>query len=156
MAAAMPFPGAGSPRSGVLVRILRPGNGVRYPKKDDVCVIHYELFLASRDDRPDIKVEDTRERGLPFAFPVGAKRVLPGLDAAVETMSVGQVSEIFIPSWYAYGTTGSPPWIPPGADLLYRDQTAFHGGAIGSVHNVTGVLAAFYGIGAVESACGQF
>lgn len=43
----------------------------------------------------------------------------PGLEAAMERMSVGQSAMIFIPSWHAYGTTGKPPWIPPGADLIY-------------------------------------
>ena len=65
-------------------------------------------------------IQDTRSRQLPFSFKIGSKLVAPGLEAAMERMSVGQSAMIFIPSWHAYGTTGKPPWIPPGADLIYQ------------------------------------
>lgn len=58
----------------------------------------------------------------------------------MEALSVGQVAEIFIPSWYAYGTTGAPPWIPPGADLMYEVElldVLRHGTGDGAVTSTT-------------------
>ena len=45
--------------------------------------------------------------------------VLPALQVAVAEMHVGQVCEVFIPAWHAYGAAGAPPDIPPSTDLLF-------------------------------------
>jgi FKBP-type peptidyl-prolyl cis-trans isomerase len=82
--------------------------------------IHYDLFLANETDLKHKKLDDTRHRNLPFSWQVGAQQVIPGLDAAIQCLTQGQIAEIFIPAWFAYGAVGCPPWIPPHAGLLYR------------------------------------
>lgn len=42
-----------------------------------------------------------------------------GLDLAIALMEVGETAAIEVASRFAYGDTGLPPDIPPGATLLY-------------------------------------
>lgn len=47
------------------------------------------------------------------------KNVFQGLDLAIALMEVGEVAEIEVASRFAYGETGLPPDVPPGASILY-------------------------------------
>lgn len=100
---------------GVLLRIIQRGCGdERRPRNGDVCVINYSI---SRDSAAG-EMFDERHKTQPYSFKVGSKVVLPALENSIKTLKVGDVAEVFIPSHYAYGLTGSPPWIPPAADLF--------------------------------------
>ena len=52
-------------------------------------------------------------------FQVGAGQLIPGFDQGSVGMRVGGRREILIPSAQGYGDQGSPPGIPPGADLIF-------------------------------------
>ncbi len=59
------------------------------------------------------------ERGEPFSFTVGAGQVIPGWDAALSDMKVGDKVTILLPSELAYGegTRGIPPYTPLVFDI---------------------------------------
>jgi FKBP-type peptidyl-prolyl cis-trans isomerase len=46
-------------------------------------------------------------------------RVIPGFEQALIGMRVGGKRRALIPSFLAYGAAGSPPRIPPNADLIF-------------------------------------
>ena len=62
---------------------------------------------------------DSSEGGEPFAFTVGAGQVIPGWDAVVSSMKVGDKVTVLIPSDLAYGegTRGIPPYTPLVFDI---------------------------------------
>jgi len=54
-----------------------------------------------------------------FSFTLGASGVISGFDQGVLGMKVGGKRTIEIPASLAYGTTGSPPAIPPNSGLVF-------------------------------------
>ena len=65
-------------------------------------------------------IDSTKSRNLPFQFQVGSGQVFQGLDVAIRHLPLHSLSEITIPSCFAYGAKGLPPKIPPGAVLIYK------------------------------------
>lgn len=63
--------------------------------------------------------DSSRDRGQPFEFRLGAHQVIKGWDVAVSQMRVGDRWKVTIPWQLAYGARGSPPTIPPKADLVF-------------------------------------
>ena len=55
----------------------------------------------------------------PYAFKVGARRVLPGWEQGLVGMKVGGERKLAIPSDLAYGKFGMPPKMPPDSDLYF-------------------------------------
>lgn len=49
-------------------------------------------------------------------------QVVPGLDLAISFMNVGEISEIGIKTFLAYGSKGLEPRIPPYEALFYNVQ----------------------------------
>ena len=106
---------------GVLLKTLKPGDITRYPKKGDLCVIHYEVFLEEdlRAKNP-IPFDSSRAREEVFRFRLGQGQVIEGMDIAVAKMSKGQEVEARIPPTLAYGVAGYPPVVPPRSTLVFR------------------------------------
>jgi peptidylprolyl isomerase len=77
--------------------------------------VHYTGWLASDGTKFDSSVD----RGAPFEFMQGARRVIPGWDEGFEGMHVGGKRRLFIPYQLAYGELGRPPVIPAKADLIF-------------------------------------
>jgi peptidylprolyl isomerase len=77
--------------------------------------VHYTGWLASDGTKFDSSVD----RGQPFEFPQGFKRVITGWDEGFEGMHVGGKRRLFIPYQLAYGEKGRPPVIPAKADLIF-------------------------------------
>ena len=47
--------------------------------------------------------DSSRDRGKPFKFKLGGEQVIPGLDAGVSQLSIGERAKISIPAHMAYG-----------------------------------------------------
>jgi peptidylprolyl isomerase len=80
-----------------------------------VYTVHYTGWLASDGTKFDSSVD----RGTPFDFMQGTKRVITGWDQGFEGMHVGGKRRLFIPYQLAYGALGRPPVIPAKADLIF-------------------------------------
>jgi peptidylprolyl isomerase len=83
-------------------------------KKGDEIRVHYTGKLE------DGRVFDSSlKRGVPFDFPLGAGRVIPGWDEGVIGMKVGGKRTLTIPPDKAYGERGAGGVIPPNATLTF-------------------------------------
>merc|ERR1712010_183757 len=84
---------------------------------DDVTV-QYTLRLA--DSGKEVARQMGDGGGGDFQFQLGGGHVIPGFDAAVSGMSVGETKTVTIDSDDAYGSKGTPDGTIPGdADLEY-------------------------------------
>jgi FKBP-type peptidyl-prolyl cis-trans isomerase len=107
----------------VLIKTLKPGDITHYPKKGDICTIHYEVFMEDEifcNGGNAIPFDSSRGRDQVFKFLLGGGQVIDGMDIAVSKMSLGQIVEATIPYMHAYGIGGYPPVVPPRATLVFR------------------------------------
>jgi len=71
------------------------------------------------------EVFDQSKPGVPFSFPLGQGRVIPGWDIAMEKFNTGTEATIYIPSYLAYGPqaqpgNGSGSGIPANSNLIFE------------------------------------
>jgi FKBP-type peptidyl-prolyl cis-trans isomerase len=99
--------------SGLKYEILTCGEGETAEKGDTVSV-HYVGTLAD-----GTKFDSSRDRGEPFAFPLGAGQVIQGWDEGVAGMQIGETRKLTIPPELGYGPSGTGP-IPPNATLIFE------------------------------------
>jgi FKBP-type peptidyl-prolyl cis-trans isomerase len=92
---------------------MKIGDG-EAPKVGDMVEVHYTGWLED-----GTKFDSSVDRGQPFNFPLGMRRVIPGWDQGVATMRVGGKRKLIIPSDLAYGPNGIPGRIPGGATLIF-------------------------------------
>ena len=64
------------------------------------------------------KFDSSVDRGQPFKFPLGGRRVIAGWDEGVKGMKVGGKRTLIIPASKGYGASGAGP-IPPNATLIF-------------------------------------
>jgi peptidylprolyl isomerase len=104
----------GEPRTQYVMRYLdvAAGSGAE-AEPGKVYVVHYTGWL-----RDGTKFDSSRDRGTPFRFEQGKRRVIPGWDAGFEGMRVGARRRLFIPYQLAYGVRGRGR-IPPRAELIF-------------------------------------
>jgi FKBP-type peptidyl-prolyl cis-trans isomerase FkpA len=83
--------------------------------------VHYTgwLFDASAPETKGRKFDSSRDRGEPFAFPLGAGRVIAGWDRGVAGMRIGGQRRLTIPPEMGYGARGAGGVIPPNATLVF-------------------------------------
>ncbi len=93
------------------------GTGVS-PKTGQTCVMHYTGWLY-QDGVKGAKFDSSLDRGQPFEFPIGTKRVIAGWDEGVATMKVGGKRTLIIPPELGYGARGAGGVIPPNATLMF-------------------------------------
>jgi FKBP-type peptidyl-prolyl cis-trans isomerase len=55
-----------------------------------------------------------------FEFQLGAGDVIKGWDVGIVGLKVGGIRTLTVPSSLGYGKRGSPPEIPPNADLAFK------------------------------------
>ncbi|HKY10218.1 MAG TPA: FKBP-type peptidyl-prolyl cis-trans isomerase [Candidatus Binatia bacterium] len=104
--------------SGLQIKDIKPGTGAS-PKTGQTCVMHYTGWLYV-DGKKDKKFDSSVDRGQPFEFPIGTKRVIAGWDEGVASMKVGGKRELIIPPALGYGARGAGNAIPPNATLIFE------------------------------------
>lgn len=104
--------------SGLQIKDIKVGSGAS-PKSGQTCVMHYTgwLYVGGKKDR---KFDSSVDRGQPFEFPIGQRRVISGWDEGVATMKVGGKRELIIPPALGYGERGAGGVIPPNATLIFE------------------------------------
>lgn len=81
--------------------------------------VHYTGWLY-QDGKSGRKFDSSKDRGQPFAFPLGAGHVIRGWDEGVQGMKVGGTRMLIIPAELGYGARGAGGVIPPNATLLFE------------------------------------
>jgi peptidylprolyl isomerase len=105
-------------QSGLQYRDLEEGKGEK-PKSGEVCVVHYTGWLWVNDAKGK-KFDSSKDRGVPFSFPLEQGKVIKGWDEGVATMKIGGKRELIIPAKLGYGERGYPGAIPPNATLFFE------------------------------------
>ena len=103
--------------SGLKIIDTTVGTGAS-PKIGQTCVMHYTGWL-SEEGAKGKKFDSSVDRGQPFEFPIGQKRVIGGWDEGVATMKVGGKRTLIIPPQLGYGERGAGGVIPPNATLIF-------------------------------------
>ena len=112
-----PPPVAGEPtfsETGLGIIDIEAGSG-ETPETGKLVVVNYTGWLSE----DGTKFDSSLDRGTPFEFPLGAGQVIAGWDEGVATMKVGGKRRLIIPPELGYGEGGSPPTIPPNAELTF-------------------------------------
>jgi FKBP-type peptidyl-prolyl cis-trans isomerase len=106
-------PGLKQMPTGVYLKNVKKGNGPKVEPMQTVKVHYTGKFTDG------VVFDSSVERGEPFSFMVGAGQVIPGWDATVADMKVGDKVTVLIPSDLAYGegTRGIPPYSPLVFDI---------------------------------------
>lgn len=99
---------------------VKLGEGAEAIAGQDVSV-HYTgwLYDAAAADHKGTKFDSSRDRGMPFEFPLGGGQVIKGWDQGVQGMKVGGQRTLTIPSSMGYGARGAGGVIPPNATLIF-------------------------------------
>jgi peptidylprolyl isomerase len=103
--------------SGLQITDSKVGTGAT-PRPGQICVVHYTGWLY-QDGAKGKKFDSSVDRGQPFEFPVGQRRVIAGWDEGVASMKVGGKRTLIIPPELGYGARGAGGVIPPNATLIF-------------------------------------
>ena len=107
--------------SGLQYEDTKVGTGDQ-PTQGDFCEVHYTGWLWI-DGKKGKKFDSSLDRGDPFAFPLGKRRVIPGWDEGVATMRAGGQRTLIVPPDLAYGARGfGGGLIPPNSTLCFEVQ----------------------------------
>lgn len=104
----------GAPPQQLETREIVEGTGPEAKAGDQVTVQYVGVNYKNGEE-----FDASWDRGEPFSFSLGAGEVIPGWDQGVAGMKVGGRRELIIPPELGYGTTGSPPAIPPNETLIF-------------------------------------
>ena len=105
---------ATTPSGGKLkITDLKVGKGAA-AKTGQTVTVNYTGWLMD-----GTKFDSSLDRNQPFAFPLGAGKVIPGWDQGVVGMKVGGKRELIIPPQLGYGSQGAGGVIPPDATLKF-------------------------------------
>lgn len=99
--------------SGLEWRELRPGHGEE-AQRGATVEVHYTGRLVD-----GTVFDDSRKRGEPFAFRIGAGQVIRGWEIGVEGMREGERRELMVPPELGYGQRAMGP-IPAGSTLMFE------------------------------------
>lgn len=103
--------------SGLQITDTKVGTGAT-PRPNQIAVVHYTGWLYQNGAKGK-KFDSSVDRGEPFEFPVGARRVIAGWDEGVATMKVGGKRTLVVPANLGYGAAGAGGVIPPNATLIF-------------------------------------
>jgi cyclophilin family peptidyl-prolyl cis-trans isomerase len=107
------WPDAKKTASGLMYVVIKEGEGPK-PKVGQNVKVHYTGTLLDGK-----KFDSSKDRGKPFEFLLGKRKVIPGWDEAFQDMKKGEKRVLIIPYSLAYGESGRPPIIPPKATLVF-------------------------------------
>ena len=100
--------------SGLKYEDLVEGDGEQAAAGQTVSV-HYTGWLTDGS-----KFDSSKDRNMPFEFPLGAGRVIRGWDEGVQGMKIGGTRKLTIPPQLGYGQAGAGGVIPPNATLVFE------------------------------------
>ncbi len=100
--------------SGLQIEELVAGSGATAAAGQKVSV-HYTGWLTDGK-----KFDSSKDRGEPFAFPLGKGHVIKGWDEGVAGMKVGGKRKLTIPPALGYGARGAGGVIPANATLIFE------------------------------------
>jgi peptidylprolyl isomerase len=100
-------------KSGLKYIEVKVGDG-KVAKAGDTVEVHYTGTLTNGK-----KFDSSRDRNMPFSFPLGAGRVIKGWDEGVAGMKEGGKRKLMIPANLAYGDRSPSPSIPPNSELHF-------------------------------------
>ncbi|EIT81958.1 FKBP-type peptidyl-prolyl cis-trans isomerase [Aspergillus flavus] len=102
--------------------IIRPGNGVDYPKAGDMVTVHYHGYLydPTRSWNRGRRFDSSIKRGIPFTFQIGMGTVIKGWEVGILGMSLGEKALLTFGPHYGYGARGAPPFIPGNSTLVFN------------------------------------
>jgi peptidylprolyl isomerase len=104
--------------SGLQITDITVGTGAT-PRSGQTCVMHYTGWLYENGQKGK-KFDSSVDRGEPFEFPIGQKRVIAGWDEGVATMKVGGKRTLVIPPALGYGARNvGGGLIPPNSTLMF-------------------------------------
>ena len=99
--------------SGLTYLVTKKGTG-RQLKAGDTVILNYTGTLTN-----GVKFDSSHDRNEPFAFELGAGKVIKGYDEGLAKLRVGDQAILVIPGKLAYGPKGIPNVIPPDATLIF-------------------------------------
>lgn len=105
---------SGAPPKQLETKDLKAGTGATAKAGDAVTVQYVGVNYKNGKE-----FDASWDRGEPFTFNLGAGEVIPGWDEGLVGMKVGGQRELIIPPDLGYGSTGSPPAIPPNETLVF-------------------------------------
>jgi FKBP-type peptidyl-prolyl cis-trans isomerase FkpA len=105
-------PGAKKTASGLIITEITPGTGPS-PKETDKVKVNYKGTLVDGTE-----FDSSYKRNEPATFPL--KGVIKCWTEGLQLMKVGGKSKLVCPSDIAYGNSGRPPLIKPGAPLVFE------------------------------------
>jgi FKBP-type peptidyl-prolyl cis-trans isomerase len=82
--------------------------------KGALVICHYDGYLEN-----ETKFDSSKDRGKPFQFVIGSKRVIQGWDIGIMGMKVGGKRKLYVPSHLAYGERQMGAMIPPHSNLIF-------------------------------------
>jgi FKBP-type peptidyl-prolyl cis-trans isomerase FkpA len=110
--AAAKEPGVQAQASGLLYTEVKKGDGPS-PQPTDQVKVHYRGTLTDGTE-----FDSSYKRNEPATFPLNG--VIKCWTEGVGKMAVGGKAKLVCPSDIAYGDSGRPPVIPPGATLVFE------------------------------------
>ncbi|KAF2180512.1 peptidyl-prolyl cis-trans isomerase [Zopfia rhizophila CBS 207.26] len=111
---------------GVEKQVLKAGDGVNFPKKNDDVSMEYTgwLYDPKCENKKGQKFDSSVGRG-DLITPIGVGRVIRGWDEGILgssstlPMSLGEKATLTISPDFGYGTRGFPGHIPANAMLIF-------------------------------------
>jgi peptidylprolyl isomerase len=104
----------GAPPKQLVTDDLEEGTGAEAKAGDEITVQYVGVNYKTGKE-----FDSSWSRSEPFSFVLGEGFVIPGWEEGFEGMKVGGRRELVIPPDLAYGSTGSPPAIPPNETLVF-------------------------------------
>ncbi|MFZ1561628.1 MAG: FKBP-type peptidyl-prolyl cis-trans isomerase [Saprospiraceae bacterium] len=101
--------------SGLKYIVHDPGYSENRPTKGGQVYVHYYGMLAENGKMFDSSFKS----GQPYQFALDLGQVIKGWDIGISLLNKGAKATLFIPPDLGYGVKGSPPIIPPNAELIF-------------------------------------